>query len=290
MLINKYDCITIVIQLDKPMYLRYKDGEITWTDYSRYLKTQRESRPRDRSFYQRYKRGEISHKEYMEHFAMQSGYNDMNKYMNSFAQRNGYNDIRDYQTQRLHRLGVCLPADKNRECTLFLGVVVAEGVLSKLFDGVQRMPNGTPGYDFVCSRGYLIDVKSSCIRSNHNYLHWGFNIANNKIADYFLMIGFDNRLNLRPQHIWLIKGTEPIPTRHGAVPLNDLNKFYMYDSHTCISAFLKFEHKDKLQQAVSICDRFVADNEFGISISKIAPTFSEKNFGDDPTIIKNSFF
>lgn len=91
----------------------------------------------------------------------------------------------------------------NRECTSFLGVHVAEQVLSKLFKNVERTPYGTPGYDFRCGKGYKVDVKGGCL-GNNTPNRWLFKINKNKIADYFLCLAFDNRYDLNPIHVWLI--------------------------------------------------------------------------------------
>ena len=97
------------------------------------------------------------------------------------------------------------PYNENKECTLFLGVHVAERVLSHVFKNVKRMPIGNPGYDFVCGRGYKIDVKSSCLNVDNK---WQFDIDHNTIADYFLCLAFDNRENLNPLHLWLLPGSK----------------------------------------------------------------------------------
>ncbi len=96
-----------------------------------------------------------------------------------------------------------IPMSENRSCPLYLGVHVAERVLAKVFNDVAVMPHGNPGYDFICGKGYKIDVKSSCYRKTNN---WTFCINRNSAADYFLCVAFDNRDNLNPLHIWLIPG------------------------------------------------------------------------------------
>ena len=76
---------------------------------------------------------------------------------------------------------------ENRECAAFLGVYVAERVLKNVFKNVEQMPNGNPGFDFLCGQGYKIDVKCSCLwYRNIGTPRWGFKIRKNKIADYFL--------------------------------------------------------------------------------------------------------
>ena len=99
-----------------------------------------------------------------------------------------------------------LPFDKNKECSQYLGIHVAERVLSHVFKNVERLPCGNPGYDFICNHGKRIDVKSSCIRKNSNSSNWAFHINHNTIADFFLCLAFDNRESLTPLHVWLIPG------------------------------------------------------------------------------------
>ena len=97
------------------------------------------------------------------------------------------------------------PMSENKECSLYLGVHVAEQVLSKVFKNVKQMPNGNKGYDFICNKNMKIDVKSSTIlKRDYKSDSWLFQIKRNKIADYFLCLAFDNREDLNPLHIWLI--------------------------------------------------------------------------------------
>ena len=94
---------------------------------------------------------------------------------------------------------------ENKQCSLYLGIHVAEKVLSHVFKNVEVMPHGNKGYDFICNHGKKIDVKSACIGKNGA---WLFNIKHNTIADYFLCIAFDNRNDLNPTHAWLIPGSK----------------------------------------------------------------------------------
>lgn len=116
------------------------------------------------------------------------------------------NYMTNYMREYRHRTGQNQPMSENRESPSFLGVHVAERVLSHLFKNVQRMPYGNPGFDFTCGKGYLVDAKCSC-RRQHNPPwadNWMFTINKNQIADYFLCLAFDNRNDLNPEHIWLI--------------------------------------------------------------------------------------
>jgi len=105
-------------------------------------------------------------------------------------------------TRAIRKIGK-RPFSENKECSSFLGVHVAERVLSHVFKDVVEMPYGNPGYDFICNKGMKIDVKSSCLHKSGN---WKFAINHNTTADYFLLLAFDNRESLNPLHAWMIPG------------------------------------------------------------------------------------
>lgn len=114
-----------------------------------------------------------------------------------------------YTTEWFHRTGKCNPHNENRMCSQYLGIFIGEKVLSKVFKNVERMPINHSGYDFICGNGYKIDVKVSCRRIHKNKSdNWVFNNRQNKIADYFLCMAFNNRDDLDPEYIWLIPNVD----------------------------------------------------------------------------------
>jgi hypothetical protein len=119
---------------------------------------------------------------------------------------------------------------ENKECAMFLGCYVAENILSKEFKNITKMKYNNPGYDYICSKGYKIDVKSACL-TGKNKDHLQFRIAENKIANYFLLIGFDNRELLNPLYIWLIQGSLINDKKMIVISTNEksLNKYKMYE-------------------------------------------------------------
>ena len=136
-----------------------------------------------------------------------------------------------YKCDYNRRTGISLPMNENKECGAFLGVHVSERVLSHVFKHVERMPHNNRGYDFICGRGYKIDVKSSCRhhRSGNAADSWGFVIRRNQIAGYFLCLAFDNRESLNPEHIWLI-------------PAGDINNHVMISvADTQVCKWRKYE-------------------------------------------------
>lgn len=121
-----------------------------------------------------------------------------------------YNSCKSCKNKRVtecgHKSGRWQPMNEDRHCSFFLGIHVAERVLTGFFDKIQRMPLHNPGFDFLCGKGFKIEVKSSCLRPRlkRGPEYWAFNIRGNCIADYFLLLAFDNRESLEPQHVWLI--------------------------------------------------------------------------------------
>jgi hypothetical protein len=89
----------------------------------------------------------------------------------------------------------------------YLGVYVSERILSTFFDHMERMPVNNPKYDYICGKGFKIDIKSSCRRYQGTAYSWNFAINHNIVADYFLCLAFDNRESLNPEHVWLIPST-----------------------------------------------------------------------------------
>jgi len=140
-----------------------------------------------------------------------------------------------------YRTGKCIPLGENPNCPAYLGVHVAERVLSHVFEHVERMPFGNPGFDFICKRGYKIDVKSST-RLKNQPNSWLFAIRHNTTADYFLCLAFDNRESLNPEHIWLLPSSL----------VSDKSSIVISDS--TVGRWDEYALHDKLEQVIACCD------------------------------------
>ena len=175
-------------------------------------------------------------------------------YLDKLAQKRGFKNHNDYQNNCKHISGRCQPMSKNKDCSSYLGVYVAEKVLSKVFENVQRMPYGNTGYDFSCKNDFKIDVKCACLCYNRGYYSWTFHIKHNKIADYFLLLSFDNRIDLNPQNVWLIKGTELIVNQSGSTTLNEKTSLVILNSVYSISKYKRYEQIDKIENLIDCCD------------------------------------
>lgn len=118
------------------------------------------------------------------------------------------------------------PMDQNKSCTQYLGIVVGERLCRHLFKDVEVMPMHNPGFDFICNRGKLIDVKTSSTRSRKNKKpYWVFEIKRNTTADYFICVAFDNRTDLNPLHMWMIPGKEINHLRGISIFLSTIHKW-----------------------------------------------------------------
>jgi len=120
------------------------------------------------------------------------------------------------------------PMNENKLCASYLGVYIAEAALRDIFDVMERMPNNNPGYDYICGRGYKIDVKSS-ILFTHGNGRWSFAINRNVIADYFLCLAFDSRELLNPMHIWLIPSEQINRKKNFTISLVNIGKWSEYE-------------------------------------------------------------
>lgn len=149
--------------------------------------------------------------------------------------------------------------NENKNCSLYLGVHVAERVLSYIFKNVQKMPMKNQGYDFVCGKGFKIDVKSGVLQyKKDGSVIWYFHTKKNIIADYFLFIAFDNRTDLNPCHIWLIEGNEPVyvpPSKRLRRPC-DVTAIVIYNTPKSLNAYKSYELTNKLNEVISCCNIF----------------------------------
>jgi len=194
-----------------------------------------------KSMWQRAKEGEITRMEYH----------------NFLFQKRGYKDFNEYQREWRHDSGRQQSMSENKECASYLGIYVAKRALLKIYKHVVCMPYGNKGFGFICGRGYRIDSKSVCLSKYKNYGSvdniydvFHFDIKKNKIADYFLLIAFDNRHDLNPLHIWLIKCDEII----NRGKLNDKKALIIYNTPKSLKKYEKYEVKDKLEKLVACCN------------------------------------
>lgn len=120
------------------------------------------------------------------------------------------------------------------------------------------------GYDFICETGEKVEVKSSLLHSTNKF---SFHIEYNDIADYIILIGFNNVLDLNPLHIWIIKKGEKlqeIAIQNGEmmqeVTINDINILNITNNMKDIANFKKYEKEDKLEELKDVCMLYNKDS------------------------------
>lgn len=110
-----------------------------------------------------------------------------------------------------HTKGASQSMYENKNCAVYLGIVIGESLLENFFKDITIAPPGNKGFDFVCDRGYKIDSKISTSRTHKRTIienvHWSFELRNNTLADYFCCITIDQRDDVHNLNIiktWLI--------------------------------------------------------------------------------------
>lgn len=106
------------------------------------------------------------------------------------------------------------------------------------------MPYGNQRFDFICGRGYKIDVKSACrYRQKENWSdQWAFHIDKNTAADYFMCLAFDDREDLNPEHVWFLPASLVNDKIHVSISESTLQKWSRYELH------------DKLEKIIGCCN------------------------------------
>jgi hypothetical protein len=91
-------------------------------------------------------------------------------------------------------------------CPSFLGVHLAENMVSEVFNEAKMMPYGHKGFDMICPKGKTVDVKSACAGEYRGTRRWIFHIKENKVPDYFMCVAYDSRDEQNVEHVWFIPG------------------------------------------------------------------------------------
>lgn len=196
--------------------------------------------------------------ELLDDWAIDKGYKDYDEYLDLIAIGRGFTCYEEYDKIWEYYPGMSDPIRENRKNTRFLGVYIAESSVNKLFEDSQRMRLRNPGYDIICNKGYKIDVKASTLSATNTF---GFNINENNIANYFILIGYNNIIELKPLHMWII-GSEDIIHDY---PMHDWSRLMIPNEPMHIEYFQKYERIDKLNELREICDEFNSKHKIGMN-------------------------
>ncbi len=201
--------------------------------------------------------------ELLDNWAIDKGYKDYDEYLDLIAIGRGFTCYEEYDKIWEYYPDMPDPIRENRKNTRFIGVYIAESSVNKLFEGSQRMRLRNPGYDIICNKGYKIDVKASTLSATNTF---GFHIHENRIADYLILIGYNNIIELKPLHIWII-GSEDIIRDY---PIHDWYMLNVPNEPIHIEYLQKYERIDKLDELGEICDEF--NSKHKIDMNDRTPT------------------
>jgi hypothetical protein len=197
-------------------------------------------------------------KELLDDWARKRDFYDYEEYLNIIALGRGFTCYEEYIKVRSYYPGMPDPIKENRLDNKFIGVYIGENGIAKIYEGSKRMSYHNPGYDVICPKGYKIDVKATVLS---RYNAFSFGIQQNKIADYFALVGFNNIIELEPLHIWIIKNDTDI---HGR-PLKELCALKIIDEPQYIQEYCKYEKFDKLDMLKNVCKEFDAKKKIEIA-------------------------
>ena len=216
--------------------------------------------------YQNYlakEKGFDSNAEYQKHRLKERGFENRTEYNNHRAKERGYIDNAERMREYMHDTGRRTPMSENKDCSVYLGIHVAERILAHVFkkENVERMPYGHKGYDFICGKGKKVDVKSS---SFHSYMNgWLFQINNNEIAEYFLLLALSERYygvvaddeKLKPMCIWLVPKDAIFIRRGGTKEFWDRVGIWIKNTPEGLREFEKYELKEGLEHLIECCEK-----------------------------------
>lgn len=147
-------------------------------------------------------------REKIERTYMDKGFNSYTEYRNCLAKDRGYENQAELQKLQSWNRGDSSPMSENDNCPYYLGVDIAERIIGRkslpiiLGDIEKEMSPNYPGFDFILIGNIKVDIKSSSLLDWYIYV---FSINNNGMADYFLLIGINNRTKLDIMHLWLFR-------------------------------------------------------------------------------------
>lgn len=187
-----------------------------------------------------------------------AGFNSRPEYRKYIANRNGYKSESEQITERNWNRGISSPMSENECCSLYLGVDKAEKKIGRniipiiIGEIIEEMDHRNPGFDFIAGKNEKIDIKASTLKywSNCQLKGWQFDIYNNRIADIFLLLGFDNVSSPFPRYIWKIGRNEMVKYGKGYI----IKKFYkresiaIFDNYYSLIHFQQYEQIDKLEK------------------------------------------
>lgn len=115
-----------------------------------------------------------------------------------------------------------------------------------------------------------VDIKATVL---NRYNIFSFAINKNKIADYFVLVVFNNIIELIPIHMWIIKSDEDID---GKV-INKFHKLTITNEPRYIDKYSKYEKLDKFDMLKNLCKEFDAESRMEINDDDVINRYALQN-------------
>jgi hypothetical protein len=177
-----------------------------------------------------------------------SNYKTRLEYANAVAQKAGFKDEAERYKLYRHETGQKRPMEEAEDCSAYFGVCIGEKYVSQTFEGSKPAPYGTPGYDWEWN-GLKVQHKARCLNTL-GVLYWRFTrLDYNKIAQKFVLSGWDNRDALNPKHIWIFDKDEIMSD---GLPFWNRNDIKIYDTPKGLAEYAKNEDVYRLNKLKEI--------------------------------------
>jgi hypothetical protein len=173
-------------------------------------------------------------------------------YANAGAKKLGFKDEAErYKTYR-HETGRQIPMEDAKDGPQYFGICIGEKFVSQTFEGSKPASYGTPGYDWEWNN-FKVQHKARCLNTLGIPQYWRFTRLDfNKIAQKFVLSGWDDRNSLKPLHIWIFDKDEIMSD---GLPFWNRHDFKIYNTPEGLAEFAKYEDNDRLIRLKEIIDK-----------------------------------
>ena len=164
-----------------------------------------------------------------------------------------------------------MPMDENPDCPLYFGEYIEKKYVMTIFEDVipfespkneyGRLLDNHKKYDWICKNEKKIKHIASCVRLDDSHIYkngdripyFGYSIRRNKVPDYYMLSGWDNRESLEPQFVWLVNNKEDFRTQYGYRKFWRTETFLIYITKKGISRMEKYEMNNILEKLKDSC-------------------------------------
>jgi hypothetical protein len=178
-----------------------------------------------------------------------SNYKTRLDYANAVAQKAGFKDEAERYRLYRHETGRQRPMEDTPDCPEYFGICIGEKYVSQVFEDSKPVPYGTPGYDWEWN-DLKVQHKARCLNTLGVPRYWRFTrLDYNKIAQKFVISGWDNRNTLNPKHIWIFDKDEIMSD---GLPFWNRHDFKIYDTPEGLAEYAKYEDVERLNKLKEI--------------------------------------